>query len=101
MRVLIIDDVHERLIEGLKQLGIEVDYKPDALPSEVIACISQYEGLVVRTKMEISRTVLSQATILQFIARAGAGLDNRPEITNTNPATIDGKPTSRAMLLSG
>lgn len=76
MRVLIIDDVHERLTEGLRQLGIEVDYKPDALPSEVMDCISRYEGLVVRTKMEINRTVLSQATTLQFIARAGAGLDN-------------------------
>lgn len=76
MRVLIIDDVHERLIEGLKELGMDVDYMPDIAPSEVMKCISRYEGLVVRTKMEINQTVLSQATILQFIARAGAGLDN-------------------------
>jgi D-3-phosphoglycerate dehydrogenase len=76
MRVLIIDDVHERLIEGLKELGLAVDYVPDFSPNQVIEHIHQYQGLVVRTKMEINQNVLSQATSLKFIARAGAGLDN-------------------------
>ncbi|MES2559708.1 MAG: NAD(P)-dependent oxidoreductase [Bacteroidota bacterium] len=76
MRVLIIDDVHERLTEGLKEIGMEVDYFPDYSPQQVLEQIHQYQGLVVRTKMEINQHVLSQATSLQFIARAGAGLDN-------------------------
>jgi D-3-phosphoglycerate dehydrogenase len=76
MRVLIIDDVHERLIEVLKELGLAVDYVPDFSPNQVIEHIHQYQGLVVRTKMEINQNVLSQATSLKFIARAGAGLDN-------------------------
>jgi D-3-phosphoglycerate dehydrogenase / 2-oxoglutarate reductase len=76
MRVLIIDDVHERLTNGLRDLGMEVDYFPDCTPQQVLELIHQYRGLVVRTKMEIDQSVLSQATSLQFIARAGAGLDN-------------------------
>lgn len=76
MRVLIIDDVHERLIDGLKEIGMEVDYCPDYTPQQVMEKIHQYRGLVVRSKMDINQNVLSQATLLQFIARAGAGLDN-------------------------
>lgn len=76
MRVLIIDDVHERLTQGLKEMGMEVDYFPDYTPQQVLEHIHQYHGLVVRSKMEINQNVLSQATLLQFIARAGAGLDN-------------------------
>lgn len=76
MRVLIIDDVHERLTDGLKEIGMEVDYFPDYTPQQVLEQIHQYQGLVVRSKMELNQHVLSQATLLQFIARAGAGLDN-------------------------
>ncbi|MES2780611.1 MAG: NAD(P)-dependent oxidoreductase [Bacteroidota bacterium] len=76
MRVLIIDDVHERLTEGLRGMGMEVDYFPDYTPQQVVEQIHLYQGLVVRTKMDFNQDVLSQATSLQFIARAGAGLDN-------------------------
>ena len=76
MRVLIIDDVHERLIDGLREVGIEVDYCPHYDPQQVLECIQNYQGLIVRTKMEINQNVLSQAVQLQFIARAGAGVDN-------------------------
>ncbi len=76
MRVLIIDEVHPLLMEGLADLGITVDYQPSLKPVEVVSQLSEYDGLVVRTKMNIDETVLSQANNLKFIARAGAGLDN-------------------------
>jgi D-3-phosphoglycerate dehydrogenase len=74
--VLIIDEVHPVLIEGLKTHGMEVTYQPLYTPSEVLANIHSYSGLVVRTKMMIDENVLSKATRLKFIGRAGAGLDN-------------------------
>jgi D-3-phosphoglycerate dehydrogenase len=76
MRVLIIDDVHPILENGLNELGFEVDYKPTISLDELVSCINQYSGLVVRTKLNINQHVLSHSSKLQFIARAGAGLDN-------------------------
>ena len=76
MRVLIIDDVHPILENGLNELGFEVDYKPTISIDELVSCINQYSGLVVRTKFNLNQHVLSHSSKLQFIARAGAGLDN-------------------------
>ncbi len=76
MRVLIIDEVHEILVDGLKQSGVDVDYIPTITREDLIRSIQHYEGLVVRTKMTIDENVLSHASKLTFIARAGAGLDN-------------------------
>lgn len=76
MRVLIIDDVHEVLIEGLKGIGYEVDYEPGLDRGRVLEIIHLYDGLVVRTKMHIDMSVLLKAIRLKFIGRAGAGLDN-------------------------
>lgn len=78
-RVLIIDDVHELLVDGLKQLGYEVWYKPSATRAELIQDIKFVTGLVVRTKTTIDAEVLSAAPNLKFIGRAGAGLDNIDE----------------------
>ena len=78
-QVLIIDDVHEMLTNGLTQLGYEVIYKPTATRSDLLQLISSVTGLVVRTKTKIDAEVIQQSTQLQFIARAGAGLDNIDE----------------------
>jgi D-3-phosphoglycerate dehydrogenase len=74
--VLIIDEVHPVLTDGLLSLGMEVDYQPHITPAEVPDIIYRYDGLVVRTKMIFDQNVLSKATRLRFIGRAGAGLDN-------------------------
>jgi len=76
VKVLIIDEVHEKLTKGLLQLGIEVDYFPEISPHAVMQVIGDYNGLVVRTKMDINQHVLSLAGKLKFVARAGSGLDN-------------------------
>jgi D-3-phosphoglycerate dehydrogenase / 2-oxoglutarate reductase len=74
--VLIIDEVHPVLTEGLIALGMGVDYQPNISPSDIVSIIHQYQGLVVRTKLIIDTNVLSRAIQLKFIGRAGAGLDN-------------------------
>jgi D-3-phosphoglycerate dehydrogenase len=75
-RVLIIDEVSSVLQLGLEEMGVEVDYEPLITRSEVEAIVHTYDGLIVRTKMEMNESVLSKATQLTFIGRAGAGLDN-------------------------
>lgn len=79
MKILIIDDVHELLTNGLTGLGFDVTYQPDATRSDLLHDIAGYDGLVVRTKTRIDREVIELASNLKFIARAGAGLDNIDE----------------------
>lgn len=78
-QVLIIDDVHEMLIDGLKQIGYEVIYLPDATRIDLLHHITTAIGLVVRTKTQIDAEVINKGNNLKFIARAGAGLDNIDE----------------------
>lgn len=71
-KVLIIDEVHESLALELRSLGFEVDEQPDIKPQDVQ--LSGYQGLIVRSKIHLGAGNLAN-TSLEFIARAGAGLD--------------------------
>lgn len=71
-KVLIIDEVHPSLAADLRSLGFEVDEQPQIHPNEVQ--LTGYQGLVLRSKMSLGAKELEGST-LEFIARAGAGLD--------------------------
>ncbi len=73
--VLIIDDVHQYLVEQLPTIGYKVDYRPAIKQEEVIPIIGEYVGLIVRSKTTIDKEVLQAATQLKFIGRAGSGLE--------------------------
>ena len=77
--VLIIDDVHGSLVEGLKQSGINVIYRPEIKPSEVEeTCVELgISGLVVRSKLRLTEAFFTRVSgTLKWVGRAGAGLDN-------------------------
>lgn len=71
-RILIIDEVHPSLAKELRTLGFEVDEKPFLSASEID--IQGYQGLVLRSKLPLTAKFISTGS-LEFIARAGAGLD--------------------------
>lgn len=71
-RILIIDEVHPSLAKELRTLGFEVDEKPFLSASEID--IQGYQGLVLRSKLPLTAEFISTGS-LEFIARAGAGLD--------------------------
>lgn len=73
--VLIVDDVHQNMMDGLLKLGYSYDYKPEIKPEEILEIIGNFQGLVIRSKTKINKTFLDKASNLKFIARAGAGLD--------------------------
>lgn len=73
--ILIIDDIHEYIIQSLGGIGYALDYQP-GIPREVIKGLEkQYIGLIVRSKTRIDEDLLANQTELKFVARAGAGLD--------------------------
>jgi len=75
-RILIVDDLHPAFKIQAEALGYEVDDLPLITRAETMARIGEYAGIAVRTKFRIDEELMSAATKLKFVARAGAGLDN-------------------------
>jgi D-3-phosphoglycerate dehydrogenase / 2-oxoglutarate reductase len=75
MKVLIVDEMHESIVQMPQELGLEVDYFPNIKLDEVLQKVAHYEGLIIRSKFVIDEFFLTNATNLKFIGRAGAGLD--------------------------
>jgi D-3-phosphoglycerate dehydrogenase len=74
-KILITDSVHSLLYEGLRADGFIVDYRPDISAEEVMQVISEYEGLVINSKVYAGKEMLDKAAKLKFVCRAGSGLE--------------------------
>lgn len=74
--VLFIDSVHSILEERLLKLGITCEHDYSSSKSEIEANISDYQGVVIRSRFTLDKNFLDAATSLKFIARSGAGLEN-------------------------
>jgi D-3-phosphoglycerate dehydrogenase / 2-oxoglutarate reductase len=74
-KVLITDKVHPLLIDGIKELGYQVDYDTsigmDILPN----IIEQYEGLVINSKIKMHKEMIDLGVNLKFIGRLGSGME--------------------------
>jgi len=77
--ILIVDDIHPVFIEQAEAMGYHCDYQPTIKPDQAYEIIGGYEGLVIRSKFLVDRKVLDLSKKLQFICRAGAGMDNIDE----------------------
>ncbi|SHO62551.1 2-hydroxyacid dehydrogenase [Algoriphagus zhangzhouensis] len=75
MKILIIDEMHPSIIELLEKDEHTVHYEPKISRSEIMDKVHDFHGLVIRSKTPMDRELLEKASQLQFIARAGAGLD--------------------------
>ncbi len=74
-KVLIIDQMHLSLMPMLENIGITYDYAPEITKEEVLAKISDYDGVIIRSKMILDKVFFEKAINLKFIARAGSGVD--------------------------
>lgn len=75
-RILIADSMHESIIPMLESIGLQPDYQPKITRDEMLLCLKDYEGLIIRSKTEVDKEFLGCCQSLRFIARAGAGIDN-------------------------
>jgi D-3-phosphoglycerate dehydrogenase len=73
--------MHPSLLPMLRSIGVEGDYQPKLTPADVPAALAArpYIGLMVRSKMRITASVLAHGPHLRYVARAGAGVDNIDE----------------------
>lgn len=74
-KILITDEVHPLLADELKHDGFEVHYRPQITAEEVSETIHDYEGLIINSKVYAGKDLLSRAAKLQFVCRAGSGLE--------------------------
>lgn len=75
MKILVADEMHPSLLGMLESQGWQFDYRPGFRRNDILGYLSEYDGLIIRSKTRIDEELLTQATRLRFIARAGAGLD--------------------------
>jgi len=77
MKILITDPLSEEGVDYLKQQSdIEVVCRSD-LPLDVLLSeIRDADGLIVRSKTQVTQEVIENASQLRVIGRAGAGVDN-------------------------
>ena len=78
-KILIIDLMHESITSMLNNIGYEVDYEPTISIEDIYKKISNYVGLIVRSKIKVDKNLIELGTNLKFIARAGAGIDQVDE----------------------
>ena len=76
MKILFIDSNHSLLHETLQKAGHTCDLNYQWTKDEIINNIHLYDGIVIRSKIKITKEIIDKATRLKFIARAGAGLEN-------------------------
>ncbi|MBC7565932.1 MAG: phosphoglycerate dehydrogenase [Pedobacter sp.] len=79
-KILIVDDLHPYFKEQAEILGFEVDDRPQITKDEIFEVIKDYIGIAVRAKFRLDKEFFDAALNLEFVARAGAGLDNIDEV---------------------
>ena len=76
VKVLISDSMSPRAKDIFENRGIDVDVKVGLSGQELVACIGDYDGLVVRSATKVTAKILAAAENLTVVGRAGIGVDN-------------------------
>jgi len=76
MKLLVCDKLDNEAVEKMRAAGIEVAVKTGLSSDQLIAIVSEYNALVVRSATKVRALVIDAATNLRLIIRGGVGLDN-------------------------
>lgn len=76
MKILFLDSTHPILEEGLAEAGHDITFDFESDAGAVAKNLSDYEGIVIRSRMRVDADILNHASNLKFIGRFGAGLEN-------------------------
>jgi len=74
-KFLVSDNFNQRGLDILSSGG-EVDYFPEITPTELADCIDQYQALLVRSRTKVTADLITRASNLRVVGRAGVGVDN-------------------------
>lgn len=76
MNILFIDTVHPLLKKELENQNYICDTAYNKSKEEILQIIHQYQGIIIRSRFTIDKAFIDAANNLEFIARAGSGLEN-------------------------
>ena len=77
MRVLVSDSLSQQGLDLLaSEDEIEVDYKTNLIPDELVERIGDYDALIIRSTTRVTEKIIDAANRLKVIGRAGVGVDN-------------------------
>jgi len=76
LKILHLDKNHPLLIKQLAEVGFLNDEDYSSSKNEIKKIISNYEGIVIRSRFKVDSEFIDAATSLRFIARVGAGLES-------------------------
>lgn len=74
-KILISDRTHEVLPQRLREAEFEVVMEPDHDYESLVCAAQGFEGLVVRSKVNIDRAFIDRVPSLRCIGRVGAGME--------------------------
>jgi len=75
LKVLITEPISDQGLSRLRQ-ELTVEVRCDLSRKTLLACIGEYDGVIVRGSTVLDREILERATNLKVIGRAGTGVDN-------------------------
>ena len=75
-KILFLDTVHSYLQEELERSGMKCELNNTSTYEEIKNIIHEYNGIIIRSRFKLDKSIIDRATNLKFIARAGAGLEN-------------------------
>ncbi|WP_395685682.1 phosphoglycerate dehydrogenase [Aestuariivirga sp.] len=77
-RVLVSDKLSETAVQIFRDRGVDVDYQPELGKDKdrLLSAIPAYDGLAIRSATKVTPKLISAATQLRVIGRAGIGVDN-------------------------
>jgi len=75
-RILCCDNIDPLCVDIFEKNGHTVDYKSKLTNDELCSIVPLYDGLVVRSGTKVTAEVLSKASKMKVVGRAGVGIDN-------------------------
>ncbi len=75
-KVLLIDTVHRIIPDKLSTSGFEVIAGYELSRTEILDCIPDFYGIVIRSRINVDKELIDKATNLRFVARVGAGMES-------------------------
>ncbi len=86
--ILIADDVQDECLKVLIKSGLEAELKPKISESELVQIIPNYTGLIVRSRIKVTKPIIEAGKNLKIIGRAGIGTDNIDVETATRKGIV-------------
>ena len=99
-KILISDGLDARG-QSILRAAADVDYHDKLSAEELLACIADYDGLIVRGQTRVTSDVFDAASKLKVIGRAGVGVDNIDlESAKKKGITVVNAPTSTTIAVA-